>query len=72
MDLVDEQHVARFEIGQDRRQIAGLGQHGTGGGPEVHAQLARHDLGQGRLAQARRAEQQHVVQRLAPRLAPPR
>ena len=27
MDLVDEQHVALFEIGQQRREIAGLGDH---------------------------------------------
>jgi len=57
--------VVGLQIGQDRRQIAGLGQHRTRGGPKAHAQLPRHDLGQGGLAQARRAEQQDVVQRLA-------
>jgi hypothetical protein len=41
---------------------------GPGGGAEVDAQLAGDDLGQGGLAQARRAEQQHVVQGLAPAL----
>jgi hypothetical protein len=57
-----------FEIGQDRRQVAGLVQHRAGGGAEVDPQLAGDDLGQGGLAQAGRAEQQHVVQRLAPAL----
>ena len=27
MDLVDEEHVALFEVGQQRREIAGLGDH---------------------------------------------
>ena len=66
VDLVDEQDVARLEIGQDRRQIARLGQDGARGGAEADAQLARDDLGQGGLAQPRRAEQQDVVQRLGP------
>ena len=29
VDLVDEQHVALFEIGEQRREIAGLGDHRT-------------------------------------------
>ena len=57
----------RLEVGQDRGEVAGLGQHRAGGGAEVHAQLAGDDLGQRGLAEARRAEQQHVVQRLAAR-----
>jgi len=38
--------------------------HRPGGRAEVHAQLARHDLGQRRLAQPRRTDEQHVVERL--------
>jgi hypothetical protein len=72
VDLVDEQHVARFEIGQDGRQIAGLGQHRPAGGAEADAQLAGDDLGQGGLAQSRRPEQQDVVQGLVTRPAPRR
>ena len=72
VDLVDEQHVALFEIGQQRREIAGLGDHRPGGGAEVDAQLARHDLRQRRLAQPRRADEQHMIER-SPRAAwPPR
>ncbi len=64
MDFVDEQHVALFEIGQQRREIAGLGDHGTGGGAKADAEFARDDLRQRGLAEARRADEQHVVERL--------
>ncbi len=63
VDLVDEQHVALFEIGQQRRQIARLGDHRAGGGAKADAELARDDLRQRRLAQPRRADEQHVVER---------
>ena len=65
MDLVDEQHVAGLQIGQQRRQIAGARDHGAGGGAEADAQLAGDDLGERRLAEARRPEEQHMVERLA-------
>ncbi len=67
MDLIDEQHVARLKIGQQSGEIAGLGNHGAGGGAEVHAQLARDDLRQRRFAKSRRPDEQHVVERLFPR-----
>ena len=56
-----------FEIGQQRRQIAGLGDHRAGGGAEIDAQFARHDLRQRRLAEARRSDKQHMVERLLAR-----
>ena len=68
VDLVDEEHVALFEIGELRREIARLGDDRAGGRAEIDAELARHDLRQRRLAQARRADEQHVVERIAPRL----
>ena len=64
MDFVDEQHVALFEIGQQRGEIAGLGDHRAGGGAKTDAELARHDLRQRGLAEAGGADEQHVVQRL--------
>ena len=67
VDLVDEQHVALFEIGEQRREIAGLGDHRAGGGAEIHAELARHDLRERGLAETGRTDEQHVVERLAPR-----
>ena len=68
MDLVDEEDVAVLEVGEQRGEIARLGDHGTGGGAEADAQLARHDLRQRGLAEARRAREQHVVERVAARL----
>ena len=65
VDLVDEQHVAVFEIGQQRREIAGLGDDRAGGRAEIDAEFARHDLRQRRLAEARRPDEQHMVERLA-------
>ena len=55
VDLVDEQHVALFEIGEEGCEVAGLGDHRTGRGAEIHAELARHDLGERGLAEAGRA-----------------
>ena len=65
VDLVDEQDVAGLQVGQDRGEVAGALDHRPGGGAEADAQLARDDLRQRGLAQAGRAVQQHVVQRLA-------
>ena len=62
MDLVDEQHVVGFEVGEQRREIAGPLQHRSGGLPQVDAHLARDDVRQRGLAQPGRAEQQHVVE----------
>ena len=67
MDFVDEQNVARLEIGQQRGKIAGLDDHRPGGGAEVDAQFARDDLRQRGFAQAGRADEQHMVERLFPR-----
>ncbi len=64
MDLVDEQHVALFEIGQDRGEVARSLDRRAARGVEVDAQLAGDDVGQRRLAQAGRPVQEHVVGRL--------
>ena len=65
MDLVDEQHVARLQVGQERGQVAGALEHRTGGLAQVDAQLGGDDVGERGLAQARRTEDQHVIERLA-------
>src|SRR6185295_7820970 len=65
MDLIDEQHVVRLEIRQQRREIAGPFEHGTRGLPQVHAELVRDDVCERGLAEPRRAEQQRVVERFA-------
>ena len=66
MDLVDEQHVVRLQVGQQRREVAGALDHRPGGLAQVHAELVRDDVRERGLAEARRAEDQHVVERLAP------
>ncbi len=65
VDLVDKQDVARLQVGQQCRQVAGPHHHRAGGGPESDLQLAGDDLRQRRLAQARRAVQQDVVEGVA-------
>ncbi|MFK4561491.1 hypothetical protein ABIF95_004021 [Bradyrhizobium ottawaense] len=65
MDLVDEEHVALLEIGQQRGEIAGLGDDGTRRGAKADTELLRHDLRQRGLAEARGTYEQHVIQRLA-------
>ncbi|MNT08824.1 hypothetical protein D3C72_1435780 [compost metagenome] len=65
MDLVDEQHIVRLQVGQQRGQVAGLFDHRAGGHAQGHAQFVGDDMAEGGLAQAGRAEDQHVVQRIA-------
>jgi hypothetical protein len=64
VDLVDEEHIVALQVGQDGRQVLGLLEHRAAGLAQVHAQFIGDDVAERRLAQARRAEQQHVVQRL--------
>ena len=68
VNLVDEQYVARLEIGELRREIAGFHDHRSGSRAEIDAELARHDLRQRRLAEAGGADEQYVIERLAARL----
>ncbi len=65
VDLVDEQDVALFEVGELRGEIPGLGDHRAGGRAEVHPQFAGDDLGERGLAEAGRADEQDVVEGLA-------
>ncbi|KAG1487407.1 hypothetical protein G6F52_014195 [Rhizopus delemar] len=65
MELVDEQHIVRLLVGQQRGQVTGLLDHRAGGDPQGHAQLVGADVAEGSLAQAGRPEDQHVVQRVA-------
>jgi hypothetical protein len=67
MNLVDEEHVARLEIGEQRGEIAGALDHRPGGQAVADSHLAGDDLRQGRLAEAGRPREQHVVERLATR-----
>ena len=65
VDLVDEQHVARLEVGEDRGEIPGALDHRAGGGAEADAKLAGDDLGQRGLAEAGGAMKKHMVKGFA-------
>ena len=68
VDLVDEQDVARLEIGEQRREIAGARDHRARRRAETDAQLARHDLRQRRLAEARAARTNSTWSSASPRV----
>ena len=61
VDLVDEQHVALLQLGEDGRQVAGPLESRAGRDVQVHAHLGGDDAGQRRLAEPRRAGEQQVV-----------
>ena len=65
MNLVDEEHVARFQRGQYAGQVAGLVEYGATGNLEAHAQLVGNDVAQCGLAKSRGAVQQGMVERFA-------
>ena len=68
MDLVDEQHVALAEAGEHGGEVAGALDRRAGGRANLRTHLRRDDVRQRRLAEARRAVQQDVVDRLGPML----
>ena len=65
VDLVDEEHAARLERGQEGGDVGLALERGPGGLDEVDLELGGHDLGQRGLAEAGRAGEQHVVERVA-------
>ena len=65
MDFIDEEDVAVLQIGEQCREIARLSDDRPGGGTEIDAQLAREDLRERGLAEAGRADKQHMIECLA-------
>ena len=65
VDLVDEQDVVGLEVREQRGEISGALEHGARGLAQVDAELVRDDVRQRGLAEPRRPEQQHVVERFA-------
>ena len=61
VDLVDEQHVVVAELGEDGGQVAGALERRAGRDVQVHAHLGGDDRRQRRLAEARRAGEEQVV-----------
>ena len=70
--LVDEEHVAFVEAGEDRREHALVLERRTAGEPHVDAHLDGDDLRERGLAEAGWSVQQHVVERVAALFARPR
>lgn len=65
VDLVDEEHVARVEAGQQTGQVARLVQHGARRDAQLGAHLVGDDVRERGFAQSRGAVQQHMVERVA-------
>src|SRR5690606_14939849 len=65
VDLVEEQHLALAQGGQDRGEVPGPFDGGAGGDAQRGAQLGRDDHGQGGLAESGAARHQDVVGRPA-------
>ena len=65
VDLVDEEHIVGAQVGEHRGEVLGLLQDGAAGLSDVDTHLLGDDVREGSLAQARRAEQKHMVQSLA-------
>src|SRR6266436_796038 len=66
MDLIDEQNIARLQIGQHGGQVAAALDHRAGGGTEPHTHLARDDLREGRLAETWRSREEDMIEGFAP------
>ena len=66
MDFIHEQYVAFVQICQQGGQIARLGDDRPGRRPKADTHFLGDYLRQRRLAQPRRPEEQHMVQRLSP------
>jgi len=67
VDLVNEQHIMRLEIGQQRSQIARFCDHGPRSRAKTDPELTRNDLSKRGLAQTRGTEEQRVIHRFAAR-----
>ena len=65
MDFVDEQHIARTQIGQYRGKVPRFFHHRTGSTPDRAIHLVGDDSRQRGLAKSGRTENQGMVKRLA-------
>ena len=65
MDLVDEQHVAVVEVGEDGGEVAGPLERGAAGDAQADVHLGGDDPDERGLAEPGRAREQQVVGGLA-------
>ncbi len=68
MDLVDEQHVAALQTGQESGKIAGFVDHGPGGTFDINAHLFGKNIGQCGFAQSGRTGEQYMFHDVPPPL----
>jgi hypothetical protein len=61
VDLVEEEHLALGQRGQDRGQVTGVLDRGAAGDPDGLLELGCDDEGQCRLAESGRSGQQDMV-----------
>jgi hypothetical protein len=64
VDLVDEEHVALLEAGEDRGHVPLALERGAGNRPDPDAELLANDRRERRLAEPRRPDEEHVVERV--------
>ena len=64
MDLVDEQHVALIELGDQRGELALVLDGRARGEHQIDAELLGQDVRQRGLAEAGRTAEEHVIERL--------
>src|SRR5439155_7885037 len=65
MNLVDEEDIVGFELGEEPRERAFVLDRRAARRVERHAHLAREDVRERRLAEAGRAAEKDVIERLA-------
>src|SRR4029079_12904578 len=66
VDLVDEEHVVRLDLGEQAGERALVLDRGAARGVEGRPHLAREDVRERRLAEAGRAAEEDVVEGLLP------
>ncbi len=67
VNFVDEEDIALLEVRQDRDDVAGPLDGGAGGGADGDAEFGGDDRGERRLAEAGRAIEEDMIERLAAR-----
>ena len=65
VDLVDKEHITRLQVGKDGRKVARALDGRSRGRLNLRSQLVGEDGSERRLAEARRAREDHVVEALA-------
>ena len=65
MNLVNKQYIAGLEVGHQGCNVTGLFQNGSAGGLQLNTHFLRNDAGECGFAEARRAEDQGMVERFS-------